>query len=249
MNAILKLVEKQIAMLDVRDRMGETHPQAVPTAGRYVTKDGAAFGPCLLISRECGSGGGLLSQQVGERLGWDVFDSKIVDEIARAAHVHQRLVQTVDEHVYSYLERTWREFFPDGLEDEKYLRHLKEVVTALGHLGQVVLVGRGAQFLLPSPCALRVRLVAPLEARMNRLAEHEKFSLPQARSKISEIDTARAAFIWKTFRKDVGSPSNHDLIINTGEVDIASATKIVLAAIEEKLGVRPGEKRTGSSSR
>jgi cytidylate kinase len=233
MNATLKLIERHIAMSDIRNRLEETRPQP----GRYVTEDGVAFGPCLLVSRECGSGGGLLAQRAGERLGWNVFDSKIVDEIAQSAHVHQRLVQSVDEHVHSHWERTWREFLLDDLADEKYLHHLKQVVMALGHHGNVVVVGRGAQYFLPSQCALRVRLVAPLETRAERIAELGKLPLEQARSKASQIDSERGAFIWKTFRKDVGSPLNHDLIINTGEISIESATKLVLAVIEEKLGV------------
>jgi cytidylate kinase len=233
MNTTLKLIEKQIAMSEIRNRMGKTAPQP----GRYVTEDGVAFGPCLFVSRECGSGGGLLAQQAGERLGWNVFDSKIVDEIAQSARVHQRLVRSVDEHVHSYWERTWRELLLDDLADEKYLRLLKQVVTALGHHGNVVLVGRGAQFLLPSRCGLRVRLVAPLEARAKQAADRGKLSLEQARLKVEEIDKERVAFIWKTFRKDVGSPSNQDLIINTGEISIENATGLVLAAIETKLGV------------
>ena len=237
MSHILSLIEKQIAMSDIRKRMEEVAPQP----GRFVTQNGVAFGPCLLISRECGSGGGLVAQQAGERLGWNVFDSGIIDKIAQAAHVHQRLVQSVDEHVHSHLEQTLREFFLDDLADERYLRHLKELVTTLGHQGNVVIVGRGAQYFLPSQCALRVRLVAPLETRMKRLVEHTKLSPEQARAKIEEVDSERAAFVWKIFRKDVGSPLNQDMIINTGEISIENATELVLVAIEKKFCVRLDE--------
>jgi Cytidylate kinase-like family len=233
MNTALRLIEKQIAMSDIKNRLEEMIPQP----GRFVTKEGVAFGPCLLISRECGSGGGFLAQKIGERLGWNVFDAKLVDEIAQAAHVHQRLVESVDEHVHSHWERTWREHLLEDLSDAAYLRHLKEVITVLGHHGKVVLVGRGAQFLLPSQCGLRVRVVAPLEARIKRLAEHEKLSLEQARATINEVDSKRAAFIWKIFRKDVGSPLHQDLIINTGEISVAAAEGIVLDALQKKLGV------------
>ncbi|HTX21817.1 MAG TPA: cytidylate kinase-like family protein [Candidatus Aquilonibacter sp.] len=233
MNATLKLIEKQIAMSDIRNRLEETAPQP----GRYVTEDGVAFGPCLLISRECGSGGSLLGQRVGERLGWNVFDARIVDEIAQLANVHQRLVQSVDERVRSHWERTWRDILLDDQADEKYLRHLKQVVMALAHHGNVVFVGRGAQFLLPSQCALRVRLVAPLETRIHRLTERLNLSPEQARLKIKRVDTERAAFVWKIFKKDVGATLNHDLLVNTDEINAESVTELVLVAMERKLGV------------
>jgi cytidylate kinase len=212
-----------------------------------VTENGAAFGPYLLVSRECGSGGGVIARRVGEQLDWNVYDAKIVDEIARDAHVNQRLVQSVDEHVHSHWEREWRSVLLDDLADEKYLRHLKQVVMALGHHGNVVIVGRGAQFFLPLQCALRVRLVAPLETRVNRLVEREKLSSEQARTKIEEIDSRRAAFVWKIFRKDNAAPFNQDLIINTGEISVESATKIILASLEEKFGIHPNRQAVFSN--
>jgi cytidylate kinase len=234
MNPTLKLVERQIASSALRKRL-ET---ADHLPGRYVSPDGVAFGPCLLISRECGSGGSQLAQLTGEQLGWNVFDSKIVDEIAHAANVHQRLVETVDEHIHSLWEQNWREFLLDELPDKKYLRHLRQVVMTLGHHGNVVLVGRGAQYLLPPQCGLRVRVVAPLEMRIQNVAEGEKISREQAKARIKAVDAERNAFVWKVFRKDVSSPLNHDVVINTAKIELEIATQIVLAMLQNKLGFK-----------
>jgi cytidylate kinase len=237
MMPIIKLVEKQLAMSDLRDRVKENAP--LPP-GRYLGADGIVFGPCVLISRAYGSGSPDFAEKIGAELGWNVFDSKIVGEIAKAAQVHQRLVQSVDESVHSHWEQTWRELLLDELSDKKYLEHLVQIVTALGHQGHVVIVGRGSQFLLPPQCALRVRLVAPLEDRVRRVAETEEISPGQARVRIKQADSRRAAFIWKVFKKDIRAPLNHDLILNTGALRIESAARIALAALQEKLGVSAG---------
>ncbi len=234
MMPVLKLIERHLAMSEIRSRLSEETPRQ---PGRYVTPGGVGFGPCVLISRECGSGSTLLAEKLGEELGWNVFDSKIVDEIAKAAHVHQRLVQSVDESVHSHWEQAWRELLLDDLSDKRYLHHLGQILTALGHQGNVVIVGRGAQYLLPAQCALRVRLVAPIEARIKRIAELENLSPEEARVKIKQVDATRASFIGKIFKKEVGSPLNNDMVINTGQIGIESAAKIVLVALHEKLGV------------
>ena len=234
MNSTLKLVERQIASSDLRKRLDTADN---PT-GRFYSPDGVAFGPCLLISRECGSGGSQLAQLVGERLGWNVFDSRIVDEIAHAANVHKRLVESVDEHIHSLWEQNWREFLLDELPDKKYLGHLRQVVMTLGHHGNVVLVGRGAQFLLPHQCGLRVRLVAPLDLRVRDVAEAEGISFEQARAKVKAVDAERSAFVWKTFRKDISSPLNHDVIINIGDIKLEIATRTVLSMLQDKLGFK-----------
>lgn len=233
MSHVLNLVERQLAMSNIRDRLAEMPSRP----GQYVAKDGTIFGPCLLVSRECGSGGGLIARRAGELLGWNVFDDRIVDEIARSAHVHQRLVQSIDERVHSRWESAWRELMPDDLADEKYLRHLSEVVLALGHHGNVVIVGRGAQYFLPSQCAVRMRVVAPLEMRTKRMAERQKLTLEEAKLKVEEIDEERAKFVWKIFKRKVWSPLNQDVTINTGEISIENAVKIVLTALQEKLGI------------
>jgi cytidylate kinase len=234
MNHILSLIENQIAMANFRDRTEKIAPQP----GRYVGEDGVAFGPCLLISRECGSGSAALAQMAGERLGWNVFDAKIVDEIAQVARIQQRLVNSVDERVHSYWEQTWREMLLEDLADDKYFQHLKQIVTALGHQGNVVIVGRGAQYFLPPQCALRVRLVAPLEERAKRVAGLSGLTVEMARSKAVRIDGERAGFIRKIFKQDSSLSVNYDLTINTGQIEIESATELVLSALEKKLGVR-----------
>jgi len=232
MSHILSLIEGQVRSANLRNRPEEQHPQP----GRYVTKEGAAFGPCLLISRECGAGGSALGQKAGERLGWNVFDHKIVDEIAQSAHVEQHLVKSVDEHIHSYWEHAWRGILLEDLAEERYFKHLQKIIITLGHQGNVVIVGRGAQFFLPPQCALRVRLVAPLEERVKRMAELTKLPPEQTRLKITQTDKERAFYCSKLFKIDGALPIYYDLVINTGQIDLECATELVLAALEKKLG-------------
>ena len=108
----------------------------------------------------------------------------------------------------------------------------------LGHHGNVVLVGRGAQFLLPHQCGLRVRLVAPLDLRVRDVAEAEGISFEQARAKVKAVDAERSAFVWKAFRKDISSPLNHDVIINIGDIKLEITTRTVLSMLQDKLGFK-----------
>ena len=135
----------------------------------------------------------------------------------------------------------------DDLADERYLRHLRQVVIALAHHGNVVMVGRGAQIFLPSKCYLSVRLVAPMDLRVQRVAERKNLSPEQARSMIEQIEADRAAFIYKHFKKNAASPLNYDLTINTGEISLHSASEIILSALQMKLGfvIPPMAHRSG----
>jgi cytidylate kinase len=235
MTGVLKLIDRQAAMWGIKDRLGN-----VPQRPGRLFQDGVAYGPCLLVSRECASGGGLIARQAGGRLGWDVYDGEIVEEIARVEHERRRLVESVDERSRSRWEQTWQQVLTAAQPaDATYLHGLRQVVMSLGHHGDAVIVGRGAQHLLPSGCAVRVRVIAPLGQRAARMAEHDHIPEAEARAKIREIDAARAAFIWRTFKQHTESPLNYDLVINTAETGIQAAADIVLAAISAKLGVGP----------
>lgn len=236
MSGVLKLIDRQVAMWEIRDRLGMSTRQPGRT-----TLDGVEYGPCLLVSRECGSGGSLIARKAGEQLGWTVYDGEIVDEIARVEHERRRLLESVDENCRSRWEQTWQQVLTWAQPaDAIYLHGLRQVVMSLGHHGEAVIVGRGARHLLPSSCAVRVRVVAPLARRVAQLAEDEKITEAAARAKIKEIDAARANFIWRTFKQRADAPLNYDLVLNSAELGIHGATEMVLAAISTKLGIGPG---------
>lgn len=203
-----------------------------------------SFGPYVLISREKGAGGIDLAELVGKRLGWPVFDRAIVDEISREACVREQLVEVLDERVRSNLEDIIREMLmPRGLGTDSYLYNLRRVVLTLGHQGEVVILGRGAEYSLPSQFGLRVRLVAPLEARIQHLHERDGISLEAARKEIQKVDQERKEFARRYFDRDVEDPLNYDLVINTGGMNMKMerVAGIVMAALAQKLDVAPAK--------
>lgn len=230
---IQQLLEKQQALWDLRRQAG----QPGRTPGRFI-KDGISYGPSLVISRECGSGGVAVAQAAGKALGWMVYDREIVNQISEMAHAREKIVASVDEKVRTAWETAWREvLFPQDMDSERYLRCLRDVVMALGHHGEAIFLGRGAHCILPSISTLRVRLVAPFEKRALRVAETDGIPLEQARRRARQLDGERAEFVRKFFRADATSPLNYDLVVNTDEMGIEGAVQLVLSALRAKLGV------------
>jgi len=235
MSSIEQLVGRQIALGELRRSLG---PNGSGLPGDRRT--GEAYGRCLAISRKCGSGGISLARLFSNRLKWQIFDREIVEEVARSAHVRRQLIDSVDERVRS----GWSEFRRklaegEGIGRQSYLYHLRHVILALGHHGDVIILGRGANYILPPQCAVRVRLVAPLEIRAQRVAERENISLNKARRRVEQTDDERAAFIRELFGKDVNSVQDYDLVLDTGDLSLEAAAEIVLAKLQEKLHLQP----------
>jgi hypothetical protein len=235
MARLLNLIEKHTVLWELKRRLADLGQRP----GRCLA-NGVAYGPCLLVSRERGSGGSAIARLAGERLGWQVFDREILDQIAHLAHVRLQLIGSVDEQTRSKLEGNWQpDLKPEDIGYETYLRYLRQVVLTLGHHGDVVMVGRGAQYLLPSQCALRVRVVSPLELRVHRVAEEAKLPEAQAQAEVEKFDAERASFVRICFGREASSPLNYDLVLNTGELSIKAAAGIVLLGLRDKLALAP----------
>lgn len=196
-------------------------------------------GPYLLISREKGAGGGAVAQRAGRRLGWQVFNDELVDAIAKKANVRRELIESLDERDQAtILETVARLLRPRPIDKAGYRAHLREVLLTLGHQGDVIIVGRGAHYILPRQFGLRVRMVAPVEVRAQRIASREKLSLKAARSEIERSDRERARLASRDFGQSAADPLNYDVTINTAELTLEAATEVVLTTLQRKLAVK-----------
>ncbi len=176
------------------------------------------FRPVIAISREYGSGRGLvIGRLVAEQLRFDFYEKNLVEQIAASAHVRARIVESLDERLLDKISEFIANAFETGaFTGSEYLHHLSRVVLAIGHHGEAVIMGRGAQFILQPQHTLRVRLIASLEIRQRQIAEEKGITEKEARAEILAIDAERAAFCRRHFNQDVTDPANYDLILNYG---------------------------------
>ena len=225
-------VRKRLALYQAYDIQAERRP------GRG--KEGKlACGPYLLFSREKGAGGGAVAQLAGRRLGWQVFNNELVDAIAKKADVRRELIESLDERDQATILKTAARLLrPRPIDKSGYTAHLREILLTLGHQGDVVIVGRGAHYVLPSQFGLRVRMVAPVEVRAQRIASRENLSLKAARSEIERSDRERARLASRDFGQSAADPLNYDVTINTAELTLEAATELVLTALQRKLAVK-----------
>jgi len=231
-------VKRQIAVFQANELLENRLEYRERRPGRG--KEGDLFyGPYLLISREKGAGGNTVARLVGKRLGWQVFNNEIVDEIAQKAHVRRQLIESLDERDQTTIQDTIGQLLnPQEIGTSGYLGYLKQIVLTLGHQGDVVIVGRGARFILPGQFGLSVRMVAPIEVRIRRIADKARLSMKAARVEVERIDRERVKLVRRHFGHDVTDPLSHDLIINTAAISVEAAAEVVLTALQRKLGVQ-----------
>lgn len=187
----------------------------------------------VCVSREAGAGGGTLARLVGTRLGWKVYDHELLEAIAQRMGVPAEEVRALDELSPSVIQ-DWilplREEYYAPLE--AYLDHLAKLVQAIGQAGESIIVGRGAEFLLPRESTLALRVIAPPKARALRLAERMGVSLRTARRAAREQDRRRRKFVRTMYRRDPDDPHNYDLVLDTDGLGLTIAAEVVVRAVE-----------------
>lgn len=230
--SLVQLIEQQIGRWELaRRRQGQRERPGRGKLGRLY------FGPYLLISRDKGAGGRQVANLIGRKLAWQVFDRQIVDAIAERTQMRQQLVEYLDEKTRSGLEDFIRQVLTREIGTTDYLLHLRQVLLTLGQQGEIVIVGRGAEYVLPAQFGLRVRMVAPLDVRVERIARANGMTPDTARALIAKVDQERADFIRGQFQRDARDPLNYDLVINTGQLTVERTAEIVLSALKQKPGV------------
>lgn len=201
-------------------------------AAREVSGAAARF-QNLCISREAGAGAGIIARMVGKRLGWKVYDEELVEAIAHRMEVSLDEVRTLDELAPSVVQ-DWllplrEEYYAP---QEAYLDHLAKLIEAIGRAGESILVGRGANYMLPRESTLTVRIVAPPKVRAIRLAERMGVSVRTARRAARDLDRRRLQFDRTMFRANSSDPHNFDLVLDSESLGLEVAAEILIRAIE-----------------
>ena len=190
--------------------------------------------PVITMSRLPGAGSQILAQSLVDDLKIDFFGSEIVERIAKNSKVSERIVQTLDEQDRSIVA-DWIQLLGKGhMWAYEYLEHLTKVVNSIGAHGHALIVGRGAGFILPTEVSLRLLLVAPLQTRIDNVMKAYNVSENEARRRIVRTESDRKAFIRKYFDADMTDPIHYDLVINTQNLHIDVAVKIVEEAFNSR---------------
>jgi len=186
----------------------------------------------ITLSGEPGAGGRIVASRLAERLGIEIFHKEVINEMAKSADVSEKLIETLDERGLSTLE-DWisslvheRHLWPD-----RYMQHLMKVIGTIGRHGHAVIVGRGANFILPPEKRFSARIVAPQAWRIGNVAREFGISADEAKKRVLNTESDRRAFIRKYFNADIADPTNYDLVINTAVLNVDDAVKVISSAL------------------
>ena len=196
--------------------------------------------PVITVAMEPGSGGSIIARRIAERLKFDYFHRDIVEKIAKTAKIRSKVVNSLEKErltgVKDFISSLVEEHY---IHPDTYLRHLLPVISTIAKHGRAVIVGRGANFILPAEDIFSVRVIAPLKKRIREVALTHGAPVEEVKRRVIQRESRRKAFVRHSFNADISDPIHYDLTINTGKMSIESAVDAVIGAVMARLGDNP----------
>ena len=115
---------------------------------------------------------------------------------------------------------------------EEYHEALLKTLTYLATRGELIMVGRGANFALRDDSSgLRIRITAPRVVCAERLSKTWSVSIAEAQRRIGKLDDERREFVREHFRRDIDDPHAYDMVFDTSRLTVRQVTGAILSVI------------------
>ncbi len=191
--------------------------------------------PVITISRETGSGGRPIAKIVAAKLNFQYYDKKVIKMAAEKRQKRKAALQRLDEKIPSAIGEFLEDWLGiDGFSQSSYSDRLREVILYLARKGSSVILGRGANFVIPMEQCFRVRIIAPLKTRLYNSIKYESNTPLQARKEIRRLHFGQKDFIRKYFNKNISNANYYDLVVNTERLTLEQAAEIIVSAYKAK---------------
>ena len=192
-------------------------------------------GPVITISREPGAGGSEIARRLSKALNLDLIGGQIILHVADSAKMSRKVIQSLDEREVTLRETLLSSLFGENRPwPGEYLQHLTKVVGTIGAFGNVIMVGRGASYVLPRERTFKVRIIAPIELRIKHFMDDRGYTKAEAEQYIVKTENNRKAFVRKYFNADLTDPAHYDMIINTERTSMEGATEAIIVAFSQR---------------
>lgn len=202
----------------------------------------------ITISRQSGSEGNKIVRILSSRLGWHYFDKNLMAQLAARRGEDPAQVSDITENDY-HIKTFWEKAFghltstqvpypwlltdSTELEEELTVQQVSKFINAAYRQENVIIVGRGSQVVLKDkPYVLHVRIIAPLERRIERWMERQNLSRNEAEKITKDRDHRHAHYVKTYFNENVNNPDLYDLIISTEKLYPENAAELIIKAIK-----------------
>ncbi len=199
----------------------------------------------ITISRQFGAGGITLGKMIAEKLGYSFADTEIIKMVAEMANVSTNFVETVEKEAGGKFSKLINRLVSKPLlervlkdergyiDEEIYLDYLVLIIAQMADEGNVVILGRGSQYILNDhPDAYHFLLINEFENRVNFMQERYQLSQARAAQVVRSEDKRRLNLYRKLHKTDYDKPSLYHMVLNMNKISLEKAMEMICHLVE-----------------
>jgi hypothetical protein len=174
--------------------------------------------PLITLSRQHGTHGAEIAGALARRFGYTLLHRDTIDRMCESSGYSHRLLESLDERARSVVANWFDSMLAGRYVDAgDYVRALLRTIVLIAQHGGVVVVGRGANFVLGLEHGFHVRVVAPRERRIANLMARNRMSERAATRDLDATDHRRGEFIRKLYGHSVDDALHYDVVANEAD--------------------------------
>ncbi len=180
----------------------------------------------ITISRGSYSRGETIAKMLAAKLGYECISREVLLEASKEFNIPEvKLVRAIHD-APSILDR-----FTYG--KEKYIAYIQAAILKYVRRDKIVYHGlAGHIFLKNISHALKVRIIADMEDRVQREMEREGISRREALRILKEDDEERRRWSHHLYGIDTWDPNLYDLVIHIGRITLEDAVTFIIEAVK-----------------
>ena len=194
----------------------------------------------ITISRQFGAGGITLGKMIAKKFGYTFADTEIIKMVAEMANVSTHFVNTVEKEAggkfSKFISKTVSKplvgrILKDErgyIDEEIYLDYLVLIIAQMADDGDVVILGRGSQYILNDhPDAYHILLINTFENRVRFMRDNYDLSQNRAVHVVKNEDKRRLNLYKKLGKTDYDNPDLYHLVLNMGRISLDKASELI----------------------
>ena len=192
----------------------------------------------ITISREFGSGGRFIGEEVAKKLGIAYYDKNIISQIAEKSGLSPEYIQESAElspkkGLLAYA-RAGRDITGKSEEDMVY-EVQRKVILELAEKEPCVIIGRNADFILKDrDDVLNVFIHGDMPEKIQRITRLYKVNEQEAIKMMADTDKRRRTnYDFYTDQK-WGKASNYTLCLNSSQIGYDRCEMIIVECVKQK---------------
>lgn len=192
----------------------------------------------ITISREYGSGGRYIGEEVAKRLGIAYYDKKIIAQTAEKTGLAEEYIEEKGEYApsssffaYAFVGR-----HSDGSSIDDYLYAAqRQIILDVAEQGPCVIIGRCADYILRDrEDCLHIFVHGNEEAKVRRIMELYHVSETEAKRQLKFVDKKRSTnYNYYTDRK-WGVTQNYTLSMNSSELGYETCIEMICSLVKPR---------------